>query len=51
MKWWVNSTKKYLPVVLKYSQTYTSYEEVYAQEIYLKKSKSRKMIESFMTWQ
>ena len=46
---WVNSTKKYMPIVLLHHKNYESYEEAYNIERYLKKSKSRKVIEEFIS--
>jgi putative endonuclease len=49
-KWWVNTTKKILPVHVKYTRQYATIKEAIAQEKYLKRMKSRKMIEQFMEW-
>lgn len=44
----VQSTKNKRPIVLLYHKSYETIQEARQKEMSLKKSKSRKMIESFM---
>jgi len=46
--WWVKSTLRYLPFVLKVCIEYRSYVEAYTIERKLKESKSRKIIEEYI---
>ena len=46
--WWVQSTSQYLPFILKVCVEYNSYNEAYAIERKLKKSKSRKITEQYI---
>ncbi len=47
-EWFVTSTKKYRPLEMIYHRQYETQEQAMQIEKYLKKTKSRKMIEYFI---
>jgi predicted GIY-YIG superfamily endonuclease len=49
-KWYVKSTRLFIPIWLLYSRKYDTIKEARQKEYLLKKQKDRKQIEKFMQW-